>query len=257
MEPFDVFIPVRYESARLPGKPLLDICGMTLISRVVTRAQGSGAERVFVATDSAAVAEEVRRSTTAEICETSSAHDNGTDRIAEAAAALGLPDDRVVVNLQGDEPLMPGSLIDEVAGTLCASPVASVATAAQPFADDAACELESAVKCIVDRSGHAIYFSRLPVPWQGDDPSARIALHHVGIYAYRAGYLKRHSERPRCELEKRERLEQLRVMYYGDRIAVTVAETPVALGVDTPEDLKRVREFIASVEQSELRSKNV
>ena len=245
MKSYDIVIPARYQSTRLPGKPLRDICGKTMIRRVVESAQSSSAERVFVATDDEQIADEVLKTTSAGVCETAASHANGTDRISEAVSKLKLRDDRVVVNVQGDEPLMRGSLIDAVVTALRSSDLAQVATAARSFKSANEWRDATKVKCVVDRAGHAIYFSRAAVPWQASDELSALSLHHIGIYAYTAGYLKMHSGRQHCSLEKKENLEQLRVLYYGDRIAVHIENDYIGFGVDTEEDLARARTIFA------------
>ncbi len=242
MVEFDVIIPARHDSIRLPGKPLIDISGKAMINRVVERSQSSSAATVYVATDSDQIAKEVTKSTTARVCKTSSTHENGTDRVTETVELLELDDDRIIVNVQGDEPLIVGDLIDKVAEMLHRNECASVATAARPFKSNEEWSDESKVKCILDKAGHAIYFSRTGIPWHvtGNDPS--LSYHHIGIYAYRVSYLKLHSRRPSCALELRERLEQLRVLYYGDKIAVHIDESYIGFGVDTVSDLERIRD---------------
>ncbi len=243
---YDIIIPARYESARLPGKPLADILGKTMIRRVVERAQNSRAHRVIVATDDERIAREVSDTTTAQICETSASHLNGTDRIAEVVETLQLADDRVIVNVQGDEPLISASLIEGVADSLILSKIASMSTAARKFQSMHEWRDSTKVKCIVNSAGHAIYFSRAAVPWQASDVADSASLHHIGIYAYTAGYLKMHSSRPPCELERCEQLEQLRVLFYGDSIAVRIDNEYSGFGVDTEDDLRRVRQILAS-----------
>jgi 3-deoxy-manno-octulosonate cytidylyltransferase (CMP-KDO synthetase) len=242
-----IIIPARYASTRLPGKPLLDIGGQPMIVRVVERARQSGAERVVVATDD----ERIRSAVTgfgAEAVMTRPDHPSGTDRLAETIALLGLDDDAIVVNLQGDEPLMPPRLIREVAELLAARPAAVMATACHAITHREDFLNPNVVKVVTDHEGHALYFSRAPIPWPRDvmlgKSSAPIkAFRHIGLYAYRAGFVARYADWPACPLETTESLEQLRVLWHGEKIAVVEADEAPAAGVDTPEDLERVRKF--------------
>ena len=242
--PFDIVIPARYHSERLPGKLLEDICGRSMINRVIDRAKTSSAERIVVAFDDDRIRREVEAGTDAIACPTSPDHPSGTDRVAEAVEALNLSDDRIVVNVQGDEPMIPGSLIDRVAETLHRSDKANVATAAKPIENERQLYDPNVVKCVTDSNGYALYFSRAAIPWSSMQMPGQ-ALHHIGIYAYRAGYLLQHAKRDYCLLEQTERLEQLRVLYNGDRIAVLKVEQFDSIGVDTLEDLERVRMLLA------------
>ncbi len=250
---FDVIIPARYASTRLPGKPLLDIAGMTLIERVYRCAQSSGAEQIIVATDDARIAREVLRFG-GQACMTAGAHRSGTDRVAEAIERLNIAPDRVIVNVQGDEAQMPGALIDQVAQCLVAHPEAQLATACEPIGDDDAYRDPSIVKVVCDDLGYALYFSRAPIPWERDRPPAdgservgapRRAARHIGIYAYRAGYVTAFAARPPGELEGIEQLEQLRALAQGEKIAVCAACERPGPGVDTPADLDAARRLFA------------
>jgi 3-deoxy-manno-octulosonate cytidylyltransferase (CMP-KDO synthetase) len=242
-----IIIPARYASTRLPGKPLLDIGGQPMIVRVVERARQSGAERVVVATDD----ERIRSAVTsfgAEAVMTRPDHPSGTDRLAETIALLGLDDNAIVVNLQGDEPLMPPRLIREVAELLAVRPAAVMATACHAITHREDFLNPNVVKVVTDHEGHALYFSRAPIPWPRDvmlgKSSAPIkAFRHIGLYAYRAGFVARYADWPACPLETTESLEQLRVLWHGEKIAVVEAEEAPAAGVDTPEDLERVRSY--------------
>lgn len=258
---FTVLIPARLASTRLPDKPLADIGGQPMVVRVAQRAAASGARRVAVATDSLPVAQAVR-SAGFEVVMTRSDHATGTDRLAEAAAALALPDDAIVVNLQGDEPMVPPTLVDRVAAQLHARPDCAIATAAHPIADVADWLDPNAVKVVVDRGGRALYFSRAPIPFARDalpgfpralpeampDASAGLVLRHVGLYAYRAGFLYGYPALPASPLERLESLEQLRALWHGHAIAVAVIEHAPPGGVDTPADLARVRAAFAEHE---------
>ena len=243
--PFDVVIPARYESSRLPGKLLLDICGRSMIHRVVDGAFRSSAERVIVAVDDERIGREVAAHTDAMVCSTSVHHPSGTDRVAETVTLLNLPQDRIVVNLQGDEPLIRGELIDQVAMKLYQSEYAQVATAASPLRSNEDLTDRNTVKCVIDELDNALYFSRSPIPYVTSG-KLRPSLHlqHIGIYAYRAAYLQLHAKREVCALEAAESLEQLRVLYHGDRIVVHMEDTYESIGVDTEKDLERVRELI-------------
>jgi len=242
-----IIIPARYASSRLPGKPLCDIAGKTLIERVHDCARASGAERVIVATDD----DRIRAAVEAfggTVCMTSPEHASGTDRIAEVIAQLHIASETVVVNLQGDEPLMPPALIRQVAETLAAHPDAALATACHPLHDAASLANPDIVKLVRDAQGYALYFSRAPIPWprermagRADEPIA--AYRHIGIYAYRAGFVTRYAAWPPCPLERAERLEQLRALWHGQRIAVCEAASLPGPGVDTPEDLEWVRRY--------------
>jgi 3-deoxy-manno-octulosonate cytidylyltransferase (CMP-KDO synthetase) len=240
-----VVIPARYASTRLPGKPLLDIAGKPMIQHVYERARQSGAGRVVVATDDERIRAAVE-GFAGEVCMTGGHHQSGTDRIAEVITRLGLDTDEIVVNLQGDEPLMPPDLITQVAAALAAQPAAVMASACHPIKDRATLLNPNVVKVVLDAAGFALYFSRAAIPWPrdamargGDFPIQ--ALHHIGLYAYRAGFIRRYAAWPPCPLEKIEALEQLRVLWHGEKIIMHETRTQPQAGVDTPEDLERVR----------------
>ncbi len=244
---FKVVIPARYASQRLPGKPLLDIAGRPMIHHVYDRACESGAEEVVIATDDERIASAARKFCD-RICMTSTAHVSGTDRIAEVASRLGWTEETLVVNLQGDEPLMPPSLLNQVAGTLEQHPAAAMATLAVPLEDPAHLFDTNVVKVVTDRDGYALYFSRATIPWKRDTFAKTAVpktdwltgvLRHLGIYAYRAGFLTGYAELPVAPIERMESLEQLRVLWNGDRIAVDIAAHVPPAGVDTAEDLAR------------------
>jgi len=240
-----IIIPARYASTRLPGKPLLEIAGKPMIVRVVERAQQSGAKRVVVATDDPRIYDAVTASG-AEAIITRADHPSGTDRLAETVSRLGLKDEDIVVNLQGDEPLMPPALIDEVAATLAAHPAAVMATACHAITDREDFLNPNIVKVVSDCEGYALYFSRAPIPWPRDVMSGLLshpirAFRHIGLYAYRAGFIGDYAAWPACPPEVTESLEQLRVLWHGYKIAVVEAAEAPAAGVDTPDDLERVR----------------
>jgi len=250
---FKVVIPARYASQRLPGKALLDIAGKPMIQHVYDRARESGAEEIVVATDDNRIRSAVADFTDS-VCMTSAEHASGTDRIAEVVQIMQWPEDTLVVNLQGDEPLMPPSLIRQVAETLASHAVAEMATLAVPLHDREQLFDTHTVKVVMDRHGYALYFSRASIPWKRDLYSSNVTpqaswldgvYRHLGIYAYRAGFLSGYASLPVSPIERMESLEQLRVLWDGDRIAVGVAkETPLA-GVDTADDLARVVQVLA------------
>jgi 3-deoxy-manno-octulosonate cytidylyltransferase (CMP-KDO synthetase) len=245
---FHVLIPARYASTRLPGKPLADIAGKPMIVRVAERAAASGAARVAVATDDARVRDAVAAHGF-DVCMTRGDHATGTDRIAEAAGQLDLADDAIVVNVQGDEPLLEPALIRDVAELLAARPLAAIATACHPIVDAAEAFNPNVVKVVLDRDGYALYFSRATIPWARDAfaasrervPSGMPLHRHYGLYAYRARFLRSYPALEAAPIERFEALEQLRALWHGERIAVLVTRGTPAPGVDTPDDLERVR----------------
>ena len=249
---FSVVIPARFSSTRLPGKPLRDIAGQTMIERVYRQAALSQAERVIVATDDQRIADQVA-AFGGECCMTSAEHQSGTDRLQEVARRYQFPEQHIVVNVQGDEPLIPPQVIDQVADNLASQRAAGVATLCEPIIDDGSFHNPNIVKVVADESGLALYFSRAPIPWPREFPDNRVAsisdtlvpMRHIGIYAYRVALLNQFVTWPMAPLERIECLEQLRFLWHGERIhvAATLAEVPG--GVDTEEDLQRV---IAMVE---------
>ncbi len=250
MSAFHIIIPARLASTRLPDKPLADIAGAPMIVQVARRAALAGAVQVVVATD----AEAVRAACEAHgvrALMTRADHASGSDRLAEACELLGLPDDAVVVNVQGDEPLIEPSMIRACAALLADKPQCVMATVAHAIDSDEEFANPNVVKLVTDANGLALYFSRAPIPWWRDAPGggARIkpaaVLRHVGLYAYRAGFLRRFPTLSVSPLEQIEALEQLRVLWHGERIAVHVSDERPGPGVDTPEDLARVRRLMA------------
>lgn len=243
---FKVVIPARYASTRLPGKPLLPLAGKPMIAHVCERALEAAAEEVVVAADDERILEAVQGLPVRAVM-TRTDHRSGTERIAEATRACGWADDAIVVNLQGDEPLVPPELVRSAAGLLASSAETGVATLATPIRDKREIFNPHAVKVVLDRFGRALYFSRAPIPWDrdafaaGGEPAVRMEyLRHIGLYAYTVGFLKRYIGWAPSPLEAVESLEQLRILWHGERIAVmTVADAPEA-GVDSPEDLARV-----------------
>ncbi|MBN8762927.1 MAG: 3-deoxy-manno-octulosonate cytidylyltransferase [Thiobacillus sp. 63-78] len=244
---FRVVIPARYASSRLPGKPLADIGGRPMVLHVLERALQAGAESVTVATDDVRV-QRVVEAAGYQALLTSPDHQSGTERLVEVAETLDWPDDALVVNVQGDEPLIDPALIREAARQLVLHDDAVMATLAHPIHDHADFVNPNVVKVVPDEAGYALYFSRAPIPWPRDAFSARQpmphefgALRHIGLYAYRAGFLRIYASLGRSPLERHEMLEQLRVLWHGYRISLGVTPIAPAPGVDTPEDLERVR----------------
>src|SRR5258706_2945967 len=249
---FKVIIPARMRSTRLPGKMLADIGGKPLVAWVAERARASGADEVIVATDDERIAAAVRAFGW-KACMTSPAHETGTDRLPEAAGLLGLAPGEIVVNVQGDEPLIDPALVRAVAEELARHSEASIATAAHPITAPEAFFDPNVVKVVLDTSGHALYFSRAPIPYARDAfaasrgalPAGLPAYRHIGIYAYRAAYLARYSTLTPTDTERFAALEQLRALAHGHRIAVALWNGPLEAGVDTAEDLDRVRRRLA------------
>ena len=239
---FKAVIPARYASTRLQGKPLLDIAGKPMVVRVAEQAQKSGASEIVIATDFEKIMQAAAEHNIKAVM-TRVDHQSGTDRIAEVAQLLNWSDDEIVVNVQGDEPLIDPKLIQEVAAHLAKSKDAVMATACHAIHDEASFLNPNIVKVVVDANGNALYFSRAPIPYPRDDAHKQnIQAHrHIGIYAYRVGFLKKYAELAATELEKIESLEQLRVLHHGYKIGVTVTENAPASGVDTQEDLDYVR----------------
>jgi 3-deoxy-manno-octulosonate cytidylyltransferase (CMP-KDO synthetase) len=251
--PFVVVIPARHASTRLPGKPLADIAGKPMVVRVAEQARASGAGAVFVATDDRRIAMACDAAGVDAVM-TRANHASGTDRIAEVAKKLGFGPADIVVNVQGDEPLIAPALIRAVARALASDEQASMATACCPIRDAAEFFSASAVKVVLDRTGHALYFSRAPIPWARDAfakslparlPQGLPCNRHIGIYAYRAAFLARYAAFKAPAIEAGEALEQLRVLWHGERIAVSMQKQAPEPGVDTPADLTRVRAHFA------------
>ena len=245
-----VLIPARLGSTRLPRKPLADIAGLPMIVRVAQRASLSGASRVVVAADHADIVAACERHGVSALL-TRADHASGSDRLAEACERLSLQGDDIVVNVQGDEPLIDPALIDACAALLDAHPDCVMSTAAHAIESAAEIGNPNIVKVVLDAQSRALYFSRAPIPCWRDGRSAdaadggAAALRHIGIYAYRAGFLRRFASLAPSPLERAESLEQLRVLWHGERIAVHLAATAPGPGVDTPEDLARVRLMMA------------
>ena len=250
---FTVVIPARYASSRLPGKPLQDIAGKPMVQHVWEQACKSSAQRVVVATDDVRIVEACR-GFGAEVLLTRVEHNSGTDRLAEVAAALGLAPEAIVVNVQGDEPLIPPAIIDQVADNLAVNPQAAIATLAEPIEDAATLFNPNVVKVVSDMNGLALTFSRAPLPWARDAfavdrerlPANVPYRRHIGIYAYRAQFLHDFVAWGPCWLEDGECLEQLRALWHGVRIHVADALQAPPAGVDTQDDLDRVRRLLGA-----------
>lgn len=250
---FRIVIPARMPSTRLPGKVLLDLGGRPLLAHVIQRAQESDAEEVWVASDSEQVLA-LARECGARAQLTKADHPSGSDRIRELADLQQWTDDSVIVNVQGDEPFLPAALINAVAKRLMDDDRADWATLATPIEKASEYFDPNAVKLVCDARGHALYFSRAPIPWdrslspQRMLPRAQRALRHIGLYAYRAGALRAYCTQPQSALEQTECLEQLRALHQGMRIAVELSEQVPPPGVDTPEDLERLRQALENGE---------
>lgn len=250
-QPFIVVIPARYASSRFPGKPLKEIAGKPMVQHVWQQAMKSAAEQVVIATDDERIAQACERFG-ALVVMTRVDHESGTDRLAEVAQQLSLPDDAIVVNVQGDEPLIPPSVINQVAENLAKAAEAAIATLAEPILDAQSLFNPNVVKVCTDKHGLALSFSRAPFPWARDSfanqpdqlPTDVPYRRHIGIYAYRAGFLADFVRWGSCWLENTERLEQLRAMWHGVRIHVADAIEAPPAGVDTEEDLMRVKAIL-------------
>lgn len=247
---FIVVIPARYQSTRLPAKPLANILGKTMIERVAEQALQSGAKQVIVATDDQRIVDALENIKNIDVCLTSKDHESGTDRLAEVCAIYQFADHEIIVNVQGDEPLIPPQVIKQVASNLSANEQASVATLSAPIIDQADAFNVNAVKVVTDKNNLALYFSRATIPWERDNftlenqqvnnVNLTHLQRHIGIYAYRVSFLKHYAQLSISPLEMIEKLEQLRVLWHGYKIHVECAcEVPPA-GVDTAEDLQRV-----------------
>jgi len=251
---FIAVIPARYQSTRLPAKPLVNILGKTMVERVALQALKSGASRVIVATDDQRIADALLLVNDIEVCMTSADHESGTDRLAEVCALYQFSDDEIIVNVQGDEPLIPPAVISQVAINLKNSNQASVATLSAPITEFDDVFNVNAVKVVCDKNGLALYFSRATIPWDRDNFNEKNKSactvdqsnlqRHIGIYAYRVSFLKQYAQLSVSPLESIEKLEQLRVLWHGFKIHVEQAiEVPPA-GIDTEHDLQRVISYL-------------
>ena len=260
---FTVIIPARYASSRFPGKPLADVGGKPMVVRVAEQARRSGAAEVVVATDH----EQIVRAVTAagfEAVMTRRAHASGTDRLAEVVAERGYGARRIVVNVQGDEPLIAPALIRRVAESLGRHPSAAIATACHPIQDPREVANANVVKVVLDRAGFALYFSRAPIPFARDAYVAGIdsvprglpVYRHLGIYAYRCAFLREFTRLAPAAIERFEALEQLRALAHGYRISVAIAKSASAPGVDTPADLEHARRHYAKQRPRSAKQRN-
>lgn len=248
---YTIVIPSRYGSSRLPGKPLMDIAGKPMVQHVWDRARQSDAARIIIATDDQRIFD-VASGFGAEVCMTATTHDSGTDRLQEVAEQLELDNEHIIVNVQGDEPLIPTAVINQVAANLATASGASMATLCEPICGAGELMDPNAVKVVADAKGMALYFSRAPIPFPRDLllvaenklPTSHSWFRHIGIYAYRVEFLHQYVSWNPAPLEQLEKLEQLRAMYYGARIHVQQALETVPGGVDTQLDLDAVRETI-------------
>jgi 3-deoxy-manno-octulosonate cytidylyltransferase (CMP-KDO synthetase) len=248
MPAFKVVIPARFASTRLPGKPLLDIGGKPMVIRVAEQAAQSGAQQIIIATDHQPIIDAAQEHGF-QACMTRPDHSSGTDRIAEVSAQQGWADDTIVVNVQGDEPLIPPLLISAVAQHLFDHPDCAIATACHPIHEEAFMRNPNIVKAVLDKHGNALYFSRAPIPWPRDAyaqnlplPQNVTVLRHIGIYAYRAGFLRAYGQLTPSIIEQVESLEQLRALYHGYKIGVTITQEAPPNGVDTLQDLQVARQ---------------
>jgi 3-deoxy-manno-octulosonate cytidylyltransferase (CMP-KDO synthetase) len=250
---FTALIPARYASTRLPGKPLADVAGKPLVIRVAERAKASGAQRIVIATDDERIRAAAEKHGVESVL-TRADHRTGTDRLAEAASILGLDPATIIVNVQGDEPLLEASLMREVAEELQSHADAAIATACHPIDNPEEAFNPNVVKVVLDRDGYALYFSRATIPWAREAfASDRTALptglplyRHYGLYAYRVSFLSTYPTLVEAAIERFEALEQLRALWYGHRIIVRITTGTPAPGVDTHEDLERVRALYAA-----------
>lgn len=248
---FRIVIPSRFASTRLPGKPLRDICGKPMIAHVIEKAQQSDAEEVIVATDSNEIAEAIA-ALDVRVCMTHENHQSGTERLSEVIEQLGFDDDQILINLQGDEPMMPAVCLNQVGHALEQDDNLKMATLCTPLTDIDELFDPHAVKVVRDINDFALYFTRAAVPWSRDCfnespremPTSQEYQRHIGLYGYRAGFIRQYLEWQSSDIEKTESLEQLRVLYYGEKIKVITAEIPPGPGVDTVDDLDKVCELL-------------
>lgn len=261
MTSFHVVIPARHASTRLPGKPLLPIAGKPMVIRVAEQAAQSGAQQIWIATDHHAIANAAHEYGF-KACLTKESHASGTDRIAEVAEQRAWPDDTIVVNVQGDEPLIPPALIRAVAGHLNEHPECAIATACHTIHDEITFRNPNVVKTVLDKNKNALYFSRATIPYPRDAfahgqslPSDLPVLRHIGIYAYRASFLRAYGLLAPAPIEHFEALEQLRALYHGYKIGVFITEQAPPGGVDTEQDLQAVRQLFSMQTKSEENNK--
>ena len=252
---YSIIIPARYESTRLPGKALRLLAGKPLLQHVYEQALKSRADRVIIATDDDRI-ESFAKELNADVCMTGKHHRSGTERSAEVIEKTGLDDDEIIVNLQGDEPMMPPACLDQVAGLISSKDeIAPMATLCEQLHSAADIFDPNTVKVIIDQHGYAMYFSRAPIPWHRDSfndvtsemPDGQAYFRHIGLYAYRAGFIRHYLEAEVCPLERTESLEQLRVLYMGHKIRIAPAVDTTGPGVDTEADLQRVETLLTTL----------
>ena len=250
---YTIIIPSRYGSTRLPGKPLASIAGKTMVERVVDRCRSSQAQHVLVATDDSRIADRFAADPSIPVMMTRADHPSGTDRLQQVVDELGLADDQIVVNVQGDEPLIPPAVIDQVAQNLAARPDCQIATLCEPISTRSDLFNPAAVKVVTSAQDIALYFSRAPIPWDrqrfakideaNESLPEGVWWRHIGVYAYRVGFLHQYVQWQPAQLEQLEALEQLRALANGVNIHVAPACEPVPAGVDTADDLLRVQQY--------------
>lgn len=248
---FKIVIPARYASSRLPGKPLLDIAGKPMLQHVFERAKESDADKVLIATDDQRIAD-VADQFGADVCMTSDQHRSGTDRLAEVVSQQGFADNDIIINVQGDEPCLPALLINQVAADLAEYRDADMASLFSKIQQEKQVFDPNVVKVVMDAQGYALYFSRAPIPWMRDHfntdnplPADMPHYRHIGLYGYRAGFLKHYADMTPCSLETEESLEQLRALFHGKKIHMSEALISAGHGVDTEADLNEVRQLFA------------
>ncbi len=245
---FIVIIPARYASTRLPFKPLADINGKPMVVHVMEQARKSRASRVLVAVDHLEVAKVIEEAE-GEICMTHSNHTSGIERISEVIERYSLSDDQIIVNVQGDEPMIPALILNQIAESMAES-YTDMTTLAVPIKSVEEAFNPNVVKVVIDAQGYALYFSRAPIPWNTrrwatlKNSIGKTLFRHIGIYAYRASFVRRYVRRLPCQLEQTELLEQLRALWYSERVRVIVSKLMLSISVDTPEDLERVRNIL-------------
>jgi len=247
MTPYHIVIPARYASSRFPGKPLVDINGKTMLEHVYEVAKKSTASSIVIATDDQRIQDAANKFCD-KVLMTSDQHQSGTDRLAEVCQIMQWSEDEVVVNLQGDEPLTPAVLLNQVAENIHSYQDASIATLTTPIHDKAEINDSNIVKVVADINGYALYFSRAMIPFQRDlneSCESNLYQRHLGIYAYRVAFLNAYSQMPQCDLETVEKLEQLRAMYHGHKIHTQLALQLPGPGIDTPEDLQKLHTILA------------
>lgn len=249
---FRIVIPARFASSRLPGKPLRDICGKPMIAHVIEKAKQSKAEEVIVATDSQKIADAIA-GLDVRVCMTREDHQSGTERLSEVIEQLGFNDEQILINLQGDEPMMPAVCLNQVGEALENDSSVKMATLCTPLSDINELFDPHAVKVVRDINDYALYFTRAAVPWSRDCfnetpremPAQQSYQRHIGLYGYRAGFIRQYLDWQSSDIEKTESLEQLRVLYHGEKIKVITAQMPPGPGVDTLDDLNRVCELLS------------